>query len=161
MMEKIVQHLLKEEGFRSKAYPDPGSKDGHPWTIGIGSTFYEDGSQVKPGDTITRERALRLAETVALNKIVEVKQIFRGIPFNENQFIALVSICYNIGSGLKDKSKKFGLVNTGLAKLINERAPMSEIVERWKKTYIHNDGKKMQNLIDRRAREAALYSKNI
>ncbi|RYD61570.1 MAG: lysozyme, partial [Verrucomicrobiaceae bacterium] len=40
------------EGFRDKAYPDPGSRDGTPWTIGYGQTEI-NGVPVKKGDTIS------------------------------------------------------------------------------------------------------------
>ena len=41
--------IRKYEGCRLTAYLCPANK----WTIGWGSTFYEDGSVVKKGDKIT------------------------------------------------------------------------------------------------------------
>lgn len=38
------------KGLRDKAYPDPGSRDGTPWTTGYGQTEI-NGVPVKKGDT--------------------------------------------------------------------------------------------------------------
>ena len=34
----VIESLKTSEGLRLTAYPDPGSRDGNPWTIGYGST---------------------------------------------------------------------------------------------------------------------------
>lgn len=47
-----LSHIKSFEGLRLKAYPDPGSKDGNPWTIGYGST-----RGVKKGMVITEAEA--------------------------------------------------------------------------------------------------------
>ena len=50
--------LVKQwEGFRKNAYPDPGSKNGEPWTIGYGQTCIH-GRKVRKGDTITEPQAV-------------------------------------------------------------------------------------------------------
>tara|TARA_Y100000004_G_scaffold194725_1_gene260009 strand:- start:879 stop:1532 length:654 start_codon:yes stop_codon:yes gene_type:complete len=45
------------EGFNEKAYPDPVT-GGDPYTLGYGTQFYPDGSQVKQGHCCTKEKAL-------------------------------------------------------------------------------------------------------
>ena len=45
------------EGFNEKAYPDPVT-GGSPYTLGYGTQFYPDGSQVKQGHRCTKEKAL-------------------------------------------------------------------------------------------------------
>lgn len=90
--------LLKEfEGCRLNAYDDGVGV----WTIGYGSTL-----GVKPGDTITREEAERLLREVDLPKFE--KEVFRdtadpalgpGRTPTQNQFDAMVCLCYNIGQG--------------------------------------------------------------
>ena len=51
-----MYELIKEfEGFRSQAYQCPAGQ----WTIGYGSTTYEDGTKVKEGDTINEADAER------------------------------------------------------------------------------------------------------
>ena len=44
------------EGEKLTAYKCPANV----FTIGIGSTFYEDGTKVKSGDVITKERSAEL-----------------------------------------------------------------------------------------------------
>jgi lysozyme len=35
---ETLEHVKRWEGFRADAYPDPGSRDGKPVTIGYGQT---------------------------------------------------------------------------------------------------------------------------
>lgn len=83
--------LIKEhEGFRSHAYPDPGS-GGDPWTVGYGSTH-----DVHPGTVVTE----REAEAMLIADIhVYEAAVNHGVrvPISQGQFDALVSLCYNIG----------------------------------------------------------------
>lgn len=73
--------LGKEEGCKLQAYQDIAGV----WTIGYGNTFYEDGTKVKQGDKITKERALQLFKSI-------VKQFEDGVnatikrELNANQF---------------------------------------------------------------------------
>ena len=52
-MSKGTTIIRKFEGLKLQAYLCPANV----WTIGYGSTFYENGSKVQPGDKITIERA--------------------------------------------------------------------------------------------------------
>lgn len=68
------------------------------WTIGLGSTFYEDGTPVRPTDPpITMERALALAEHTAR------AEFYRGVrglcPTLQSvgQLAAISDMAYNIG----------------------------------------------------------------
>jgi lysozyme len=143
---KTSQHGLdfikKHEGFRSKAYPDPGSRDGKPWTIGYGHT-----RNVHKGMVITKTQAssflrtdLRTAEK-AVNGAVKV-----GI--NQNQFDALVSFTFNVGTGAFKRST--------LLKRLNAKnyTGAAEQFARWNK----NDGRVMKGLVKRRKAEAALFN---
>lgn len=106
--KKGREHLIQEEGLKLKAYKDTVGI----WTIGVGNTYYEDGSKVKQGDVITKERADSLLSIVSkqfednINKVVTV-------PLNQNQFNALVSFSYNIGIGAFNKSTLLKLLNQG------------------------------------------------
>jgi lysozyme len=84
-----IQLLKLFEGWRPKAYPDPGT-GGAPWTIGYGFT-----RGVRPGDTMT------LAEGEA-RLIREVEEYENGVaavcgPATENQLAAMTCFAYNIG----------------------------------------------------------------
>ena len=68
------------------------------WTIGLGSTFYEDGTPVRPTDPpITLERALALAEHTARG------EFYRGVMglcptlTSVGQLAAISDMAYNIG----------------------------------------------------------------
>lgn len=130
------------EGFSSVAYPDPGSTDGNPWTIGYGST----GADVVPGMTITEPQAVeRLrGDLVKFEKGVEE---LVTVPLTQGQFDALVSFSYNVGLQAFRTSTLLRKLNKG-----NYSAVPSELA-RWNK----NDGNVMAGLTKRRKREADMW----
>ena len=66
-------------------------------TIGIGSTYYEDGTKVKMSDkAITKERAIQLAKNVVKSFEARVNKSI-VLTMTQNQFDAMVLLCYNIG----------------------------------------------------------------
>lgn len=93
---KLIQEF---EGCHLDAYPDPLS-GGEPWTIGWGTTRYDDGRPVSRGDKINRVEADMLLRQ-------EVDQIAgklrASIPYwvemTDAQKSALISFAYNLGSG--------------------------------------------------------------
>ena len=85
--------LGKLEGIVLRPYKD---SVGIP-TIGIGSTYYEDGTKVKMSDkAITKERAIQLAENVVKSFEAQVNKSI-VLTMTQNQFDAMVLLCYNIG----------------------------------------------------------------
>lgn len=87
--------LIKQfEGLRLKAYRDGAGI----WTIGYGTTRYENGKKIQPTDVITNHRAEELLRSDCLVFCLTVNDVLSGISLNQNQFDALVSLCYNIGS---------------------------------------------------------------
>lgn len=125
------------EGIRLKAYLDG---NGIP-TIGFGST-----GNVKMGDVITAEQAdARLAAD--LHQAEWAVNTFVKIPLNQNQFDALSSFVYNIGSGNFSKSTMLKLLNDGKY----EDAAKQFFV--WVKV----NGKFSQGLMNRRVKEEALF----
>ena len=95
--ELAMPFVKAEETLRLKAYKCPKGV----WTIGWGHT-----GGIKEGDTCTREQAeawirsdLQSAQT-GLAKFINV-------PVSANQFIALLSLAFNMGSmGVVDKCPK-------------------------------------------------------
>lgn len=114
-------------------------------TIGYGHT-----RTVRPGQTITEREADELlrrdiAEAErAVNLTADVRLL------TQNQFDALVSLVFNIGSGNYEKS-------TLRAKVINNPADPAIRTEfgRW----VNAGGKQLAGLVKRRAAEADLYFK--
>ena len=93
--------LIREfEGFESTAYPDPAS-GGKPWTIGYGFTFWLRGADVKRGDTITRDVADGMLDTLIETDVVPA--LARSVPGWKSLPLArqnaLVSFAWNVGWG--------------------------------------------------------------
>ena len=110
-MKKISKKgidLLKHfESYEMKAYKCPAGV----WTIGFGFTQI-NGVRVKNGDIMTLEEAdkelikqLRIYENV-VKKAIMIKKI------NQNQYDALVSLCFNIGGSSFRRSDIVKLVNS-------------------------------------------------
>jgi lysozyme len=137
-----IDFLIKEEGMILKPYKDAV---GIP-TIGIGNTYYEDGARVKMTDKpITKERAISLFKTVLQHYETAVWSVTRD-DINQNQFDALVSLCYNIGVA--------GFKGSTVARRVNANPSDPSIkaaFEMWKNA----GGRPI--LLNRRRREAKLY----
>lgn len=129
------------EQCRLESYPDPGSKDGNPWTIGWGST----GPGIAKGVRWTQEQAdARFAQDL-VRYADEVSKTIGDAPTDQSQFDALVSFHYNTGkikTATLTKKHKTG-----------DYAGAAAEFARW----VRNDGKVMRGLVRRRAAEAALY----
>lgn len=100
---KGIKILHEFESCRLKAYKCPAGV----WTIAWGNTFYEDGTPVKEGDVITQERADRLFNVILEKFENQLLGALDDVVLCSNQFSALVSFLYNVGSG---SSKKDGLI---------------------------------------------------
>ena len=98
------------EGLRLSAYPDKAGV----WTIGYGSTYYENGQPVKKGDRLaSKDAAISLFRHTMQHYIDAVNQLVT-VPLNQNQFDALVSFTYNEGTGALGTSHLLAFVNKSL-----------------------------------------------
>lgn len=129
------------EGFRANAYIDAV---GVP-TIGYGTTQIE-GKPVQMGTSISQEEATKLmAQDLGqfentVNKAVKVS-------VNNNQFSAMVSFTYNVGSGAFTDSTLLKKLNQG------DYSGAANEFGRW----VHGDGKVLPGLVTRRAAEKAMF----
>jgi len=99
---QTLEFIKKWEGFRSHAYKCSSGK----WTIGYGTTIYNNGIKVKDGDTINEEDALfELYKYIEKNCLPVVEEIEKKIKLNENQKTAIMSLVYNIGADAFNRSK--------------------------------------------------------
>lgn len=139
------------ESCKLKAYPDPGSKDGKPWTIGWGAT----GPGIGPGLVWTQEQCdARFAADLA--KFEDgVTRLLGGAPTTQGQFDALVSLAYNIGLDEDADTIAEGLGDSSLLK--KHKAGDYEGAARGFRAWRFNDGREMKGLLRRRLAEAALY----
>ena len=138
--------LIKEfEGCKLLSYKCPAGV----WTIGIGSTRYADGTPVKANQALPNEDAAMqlLAKTLAHYEH-EVNAL--KVELSQNEFDALVCLCYNIGTA--------NLISSTLVRMLKAKEPKSEIAEqflRWNKA----GGKVLAGLTRRRNAEAELFLK--
>lgn len=142
-----VNLVKKFEGFSAKPYPDPGT-GGVPFTIGFGSTYYEDGRKVTMADPpITEERATKLLMNMLEHYERGVDSMCRD-DITQNQFDALVSFAYNVGLNALKSSTLLKKLN------LNPNDPtIRDEFLRWNKAA----GRVLKGLTKRRTEEANLY----
>lgn len=87
--KKGIDLIKSFEGCRLTAYKCPAGV----LTIGYGHT----GADVKPSQKITQEQATKLLQNDLKKYELHVNNLKRN--FNQNEFDALVSFCYNCGVG--------------------------------------------------------------
>ncbi|WOE33064.1 MULTISPECIES: lysozyme [unclassified Acinetobacter] len=132
------------EGKRLQAYDDGVGI----WTIGFGTTIYPNGQKVKKGDTCTEAQAKQYMR----NDLKVFEQTVNDavtIVLTQNQFDALVSLTYNIGSGAFKNSTLLKKLNAGD---IKGAANQFDV-------WVNAGGKRLQGLVNRRAKEKELFLK--
>lgn len=98
-----IDLIKRFEGLRLTAYKCPAGI----WTVGYGQT----GPNIKQGTTVTLEQAEQLLATALLQYETAVEK-YAG-KAHQNQFDAMVSLCYNIGLGNFSKSSVARLHKAG------------------------------------------------
>ena len=139
-------NLIKRfEGCKLKAYKDSVGV----WTIGYGTTSADEsitGTSIYEGLTITQATAdewLRLSVNKKYGpKVDKFNNIYH---WTQNEFDALCSFAYNIGS-------IDGLVNNGN----REKSNLTSLM----KQYVYAKGSKLPGLVKRRNAEVDLFNKN-
>jgi len=132
--------LIKDcEGLSLTAYRCPAGR----WTIGYGHT----GQDVRPGQQITMQEAARLLAGDVAGFARAVARLARQ-P-SENEFAAMVSLAYNIGTEHFARSTVLRLHNKG------DREGAAAAFAMFNKSR----GRVLPGLIARRQAEAALYLK--
>ena len=133
--------LIKEfEGLRLKAYKCLGGV----WTIGYGHT-----AGVKPGMVISEAQAEEYlkADLIAFERYLNGL----GLALNQNQFDALVSFIYNVGTGNFSSSTLLRKIRVNP----QDNSIMDEFL-RW----VYSKGRVLPGLQRRRLDEMKLYFSN-
>lgn len=130
--------IAEFEGYRSTAYLCPGNV----WTIGFGTTKYPNGTPVKQGDSCTREQAIAFKEHDNIRKTNNVMKFHPHYNWNQNEFDALVSFAYNVGS--IDQLTQWG------------KRTKSQIAEAML-LYVTSKGVRLAGLVRRRETERVLF----
>ena len=143
---KGLELIKSFEGFYSKPYLDP---IGIP-TIGYGATYYPDKRKVTMKDKpLTEKEASDLLKEMMVTYENDVKRLVKR-ELNQNQFDALVSFTYNLGSANLGKSTLLKKVNANPC----DKTIKDEFLK-WNKA----GGKVLNGLTRRRNAEAELYFK--
>lgn len=137
--------LLEQfEGLRLESYLDSAGI----YTIGYGTIKYPDGSKVKKGDKITKAQA----KEYKLHDLKEFESTVNTsvtVPLSQNQYDALVSLSYNIGSNAFKNSTLLRKLNASDYKGAAEQLLV------WNKV----NSKRVQGLVNRREAERNLFLK--
>jgi lysozyme len=136
--------ITKHEGLRLKPYLCPAKIP----TIGYGNTYYSDGKRVTLLDKdITKQQAFDMFKEIA-NRFAKRVDELVITELTQNQFNALVSFAYNVGTGNFASSTLLKKIN----KNPNDLTLKAEFL-RWNKA----GGKVINGLTNRRNEEADLY----
>ena len=134
------------EGFRSNPYLCPAKVP----TIGYGNTYYPNGKKVTLNDPPIDENYASQLLLILLDTYEKAVDSYCRDDINQNQFDALVSFAYNLGTGALKSSTLLKKVNA------NPNDPSIKFeFDKW----VMAGGKKLPGLIKRRAAEAELYFK--
>lgn len=138
-----LNKIKQWEGLRLEAYQDQAGV----WTIGYGHT----GEDVYEGLTITKAKANKLLVSDLAWAIEAVESLVK-VDLTDNQFGALVSFVFNVGTGAFRGSTLLRKLNSG------DYDSVPKELARWNKITV--GGKKVTNrgLVNRRAAEAGLWA---
>ena len=82
-----VDFIARWEGFKAEAYKCPAGV----WTVGYGHTL-----NVSAGDKVTKDEAKELM-VGDIERVVGRLAPFVNVPVTQGQFVALVSLAFNVG----------------------------------------------------------------
>jgi lysozyme len=138
------QLICEFEGLRLKPYLCSAKVP----TIGYGNTYYPDGKRVTLLDKeITKEYAFEIFKVIADKFGKRVSEMVKK-PLTQNQFNALVSFAYNVGTGAFSTSTLLKKVNANP----NDLTIRNEFA-RWTRA----NGKIVNGLVNRRKKESDVY----
>jgi lysozyme len=142
--DKGYQLIAKHEGLRLSPYLCPANVP----TIGYGNTFYPSGKKVTMQDKpITQATAMWMLKETANKFATDVDRLVTS-NITQNQFNALVSFAFNLGSAALGRSTLLRKVN-----LNPKDTLITQEFMKWNKA----GGRVLSGLTKRRADEAALY----
>ncbi|MEO9968953.1 MAG: glycoside hydrolase family protein [Hyphomonadaceae bacterium] len=134
--------LMSFEGFRSRATP---LGDGR-WVIGYGHT-----KSAREGAVVTQVDALSILRQYDLPPIEQLIEETVLAPLSQNEFDALVSLVFNIGSDAFRGSDVLAFLNSG------EKLSAGEAITAWRKAKLNGRLIIVDALVRRRAAEKALF----
>jgi lysozyme len=137
-----LQLIASSEGLRLNAYQDVAGI----WTIGYGHI-----RGVGPGMTITEDQAMNFLREDLGQAEAAVDAATSSVATDDNQFAAMVSLCFNIGSGNFRTSSVLRLHRAG------NPAAAADAFLLWDKAHVNGELQEVEGLKRRRQREKELY----
>lgn len=137
-----IELIKRWEGVKLEAYKCPADV----WTIGYGHTSAAGEPRVVKGMKITAQEASDILVRDLVKYEAAVKKAITRAP-NENQFAAMVSLCYNIGPGAFARSSLVKRFNAG------DIDGAADAFRMWNKA----GGRVLQGLVNRREDERRLF----
>lgn len=138
MSDKGRKLLTEREGRKLKAYLDSGGV----WTIGVGHTAAAGPPKPRRGMTVTEESCDRLLAHDLVQYEDAVERAVK-VKMNQNEFDALVSLCFNIGISGFNRSSVVRYLNQ------NDRKTAADKFRLWNK----DNGRVIRGLVNRRENE--------
>jgi lysozyme len=142
--KKGIELIKSFEGLRLNAYLCSANVP----TIGYGATYYSNDRKVSIGDKITKEAAEVLLRKTVRDFEQNVAALLNGVTVSQNQFDALVSFAFNLGTAALAKSTLLTKVKAN---------PNDPTISREFDKWVNAGGKKVSGLVKRRRLEAELY----
>lgn len=143
--QQAIDLVTRFEGKVLKAYPDPAT-GGDPWTIGYGHV-----RGVRPGQLINEGQALNFLRADLADAAAKIEAKIGPVvsDLTGNQYAALLSFTFNVGSGdpRKPEWKIWGKL----------RARQFEAIPAELARFVNAGGKRLQGLANRRSAEIALW----
>lgn len=139
---QAIEFIKKEEGCVLKIYKDVA---GYP-TIGVGHLI-KKGEDFSNG--LTEEEAEELLRKDLLHTAASIMRLI-AVPLSDNQYSALLSFAFNVGTGALQASTLRSKLNR------EEYAEAANEFEKW----CWAGGKKLKALYNRRVRERSLFLTN-
>jgi lysozyme len=134
--------ITSSEGLRPHAYQDVAGI----WTIGYGHI-----GGVEPGMTITQDQALAFLREDLGQAQATVDAATSSVATDDNQFAAMVSLCFNIGSG------NFRTSSVLRQHLAGNPTAAADAFLMWDKAHVDGGIQVVPGLLNRRQRERELF----
>lgn len=146
--ENGLSFLCGLEGFHSTCY-----KDSTQSSIGYGTKCpYSNYIHASGSHSITKEQAMaEMKSQINSRYAVTTRKQLSNTALTQNQFDALVSLCYNTGGGTSIIS------NSPLVKYLKGELTEEQARSQYSNYYVKSNGVKLQGLVNRRNKEADLF----
>ena len=149
----IKEFIKSKEGFFTKPYLCSSKVP----TIGWGSTLYPNGVRVTLTDKeITKQRAQEIFDWHLSLFEKEVNSLIVGINLSQNQFDALLSFAYNVGTDIDQDNIPEGLGDSTLLKKVKINS-LDKSIEKEFLKWNKSGGVVSRGLTIRRQQEANIY----